>query len=86
MNARDIAKALGRRGGQARARRLSAGERTRIAALGAAARLRSLEAARRVMENFLYAAAVIELQGGQPAVARVRTSKGPLPGIYPRKS
>lgn len=86
MSLREIAQALGRRGGQARARRLSAEERTRIAALGAEARLRSLEAARRVAENFLYADAVLELQGGRPAVARVSSFTGPLPGAYSEKS
>jgi len=86
MNVREIAKALGRRGGEVRARRLSADERKRIAALGAAARLRSLEAAARVIDNVRYAAAVIELQGGAPAVTRMRTFKGRLPGIYSDRS
>lgn len=83
MDTREIAKALGRRGGRARARRLSAEERKRIASLGAKARLRSLQAAQRVTDNFRYLDAVIELRGGAPAVARTRKPEGPIPGIYP---
>ncbi len=82
MNLREVAQALGRRGGQARARRLSTEERTRIAALGAAARLRSLEAARRALTNLRYAAMVIEMRGGRPAVARLKTCDTVLPGLY----
>jgi hypothetical protein len=82
-NTRAIAKALGRRGGQARARRLSAEERRRIAALGGVARRASLEVARRIADNFSYLAAVQELGGRRPEAARVRTCKGPLPGLYP---
>lgn len=82
---RQIAKALGRRGGHARARRLSADERKRIASLGAEARLRSLEAAQRLTTNLRYAAMVIELRGGLPAVRRMKTCKSRLPGIYPER-
>ncbi|MDP3717937.1 MAG: hypothetical protein Q8T13_09270 [Acidobacteriota bacterium] len=78
-----IAAALGRLGGQARARRLEPAERKRIAALGGAARKRSLDVARRIADNFAYAAAVQELSGGQPTPARVKACKGPLPGLYP---
>jgi hypothetical protein len=78
-----MARALGRRGGRARARNLTADDRHRIAALGGAARRRSLEAARRHADNFLYAAMVLELQP-PPRVERVRNFNGPLPGIYPR--
>jgi hypothetical protein len=63
MNTRDMARALGRRGGRARARNLTADERRRIAALGGAARRRSLEAGERLTANFVYAAIVRELQG-----------------------
>ena len=85
MNARDMARALGRRGGRARARNLTADERRRIAALGGAARRRSLELAQRHHDNFIYAAIVLELQP-PPRVERMRTFDGPLPGLYPGKS
>jgi hypothetical protein len=86
MKVREMASALGSRGGRARARRLSAKARKRIAALGGKARARSLRAAQRVADNFRYAAAVLELQGRSPEVKRVKTFQGPLPGIYPAKS
>ena len=85
MNASDMARALGRRGGRARSRRLSAAEKKRVASLGAQARLRSLDAARRIADNFRYAAAVAEL-GERPAVRRVKAFAGPLPGLYPAGS
>ena len=84
-NTRAIAKALGRRGGQARARRLSAEERRRIAALGGAARRTSLEVARRIAENFAYLTAAQELGGRPPRPVRAGTCKGPLPGLYPNR-
>ena len=86
MVTRDIARLLGRRGGQARARRLDEAERKRIASLGGKARLRSLERARRIVQNLEYASAVSELQGQSRTVTRLKTFKGRLPGIYPRKS
>ena len=58
-----MAKAMGRRGGRARARRLSAERRRQIASLGGQARHRSLLVARRLTDNLLYAAAALELQG-----------------------
>jgi hypothetical protein len=82
MNARQMARALGSRGGYARARNLPADQRRRIAALGGAARRRSLERARRHEDNFRYAAIVLELQP-RPRVERMRTFEGPLPGLYP---
>jgi hypothetical protein len=82
MNARDMARALGRRGGRARARTLTADERRRIAALGGAARRRSLEAERRLAANFLYAAMVRELRP-PPSVQRMKAFNGRLPGLYP---
>lgn len=78
-----MAKALGRRGGQARARRLPASERRRIASLGAAARVRSLEAARRIEHNLRYAATVSALRGETARVARLHEFDGRLPGLYP---
>lgn len=85
MNPREMARALGRRGGRARARRLSAEERKRIASLGGKARRQSLEAARQISSTFAYAAMVEELQGGPRHVARMKRFRGPLPGIYPAK-
>jgi hypothetical protein len=83
MTARAAAAALGRRGGLARARRLSADERRRVASLGGIARRRSLEAARRIEINLRYAEAIRELRGISPAVVRVASTKSRLPGIYP---
>src|SRR5688500_2899969 len=60
VNARAMARARGRRGGRARARILTADARRRIAALGGAARRRSLELAQRHRDNFIYAAIVLE--------------------------
>lgn len=82
MDTREMARALGRRGGRARARNLSSDERRRIAALGGAARRRSLKLAQRHRDNFVYAAIVLELQP-RPRVDRMRTFDGPLPGLYP---
>ncbi len=86
MDTKTMAQALGRRGGRARARRLSSSEKARIASLGGAARRHSLEAARRIEQNFRYVAAVEALRGGRPRVVRIRSFDGPLPGIYPGTS
>lgn len=85
MNSRDMARALGRQGGRVRAKRLSIDQRKRIASLGGSARLQSLRAARRIADNFRYAAALRELRGPSRAVKRLRTFEGRLPGIYPAK-
>ena len=81
-----MARALGRKGGRARAQRLSVAEKKRIASLGGKARLRSLQAARRIADNFRYAAAVDGLRGQPAAVRRLKSFAGPLPGIYPAGS
>jgi hypothetical protein len=86
MDRSTIAKELGRRGGHVRAARLSAAERTRIASLGAAARRQSFEVARRIADNFKYAAAMTSLRGGASAVTRMKRFAGPLPGIYRKGS
>jgi general stress protein YciG len=52
VNASEIARVLGRRGGTARARALSREERREIAAKGGRARALSHHAERRVRENF----------------------------------
>jgi hypothetical protein len=86
MNPSEMAQALGRRGGRARASRLSAAEKKRIASLGGKARLQSLQAARRIADNLRYAAVLGDLRGQPTTVRRVRTFAGPLPGIYPAGS
>jgi len=52
MDASEIAQVLGRRGGIARARRLSRHQRREIASQGGRARALSYHAERRVRENF----------------------------------
>ena len=81
-----MARALGRRGGRARGRRLSTADRKRIASLGGKARRRSIQAARRIMDNLRYAAAVGDLQGQRKPLQRLKAFAGPLPGIYPTGS
>jgi hypothetical protein len=39
-----------------------------------------------VAENFRYAAAVLELRAAPAEVVRMKTFRGPLPGIYPPRS
>ena len=55
---------MGRRGGRARAKRLSAERRRQIASLGGRARHRSRLVAQRIVDNLRYVAAVLELRGG----------------------
>ena len=86
MTPSDIARALGRRGGLARGRRLSTAQKGAIAALGARARMRSLKAADDVLANFRYAEAVRQLSGEPTRVTRLRRFSGRLPGIYPSRS
>jgi hypothetical protein len=81
-----MASLLGRRGGRARARRLSADRRRAIASLGGRARRESLLVARRILDTLRYAEAAQELRGGPPAVRRTRTARGPLPGLYVDRS
>ena len=50
--------------------------------MGGTARLRSLQAARRIADNLSYAAVVDNLRGRPTTVTRLRTFAGPLPGIY----
>jgi hypothetical protein len=86
MSVSELARALGRRGGRARAERLSTADKKRIASLGGRARLLSLQAAQRIERNLRYAAALEELRGRKVKVRRLRTFAGPLPGIYPTRS
>lgn len=81
MNARQIAKALGRRGGLARARRLSAERRQEIAALGGMVKALSAKAAQRIEKNFKYLEVVKQFQQA-PKPKSVSRVSHPLPGIY----
>ena len=83
MTPSELAAALGRRGGRARAARLSAERKREIAAQGAASRRASLEAARRITVNYRYVEVVRQLAPRPPRVKRVSNARGPLPGIYP---
>jgi hypothetical protein len=76
-----IAKALGKRGGQARAKRLSAERKKAIAAQGGRSRAESLQLKRCIEENFKYVAAIQELQGGPVKVKHVKTWKHRLPSL-----
>lgn len=80
MNPTEAARALGQRGGQARAARLSPDQRKKIASLGGKARSLSFHAARRIRENFRYLAAVAALRPDPSKMTRMRTFGGPLPG------
>jgi hypothetical protein len=86
MDLGDMARAMGLRGGRTRASLPSSDRRRQIASLGGLARQRSLLAARRLVENLLYAAAVVELQGEAREVQRMKTFAGRLPGLYDRRS
>jgi hypothetical protein len=83
MDASEMARVLGRKGGRARDTRLSVAEKKRIASLGGQARRQSIEAARRIADNFRYAAVLAELRRQPATVERLRVFAGPLPGIYP---
>jgi hypothetical protein len=80
MTTGEMARTLGRRGGLARRRRLSSAEKTRIASLGAHARIESLRIARRILANFRYAEAVRALRGA-PRVKRTSQFNGRLPDL-----
>jgi hypothetical protein len=81
MTPSELAQALGRRGGRARAARLSAARKRQIAALGGRARRDSLTAGRRIAENFRYARAIDDLRGGRPRPERLREFTGRLPDL-----
>ena len=81
MNISNIAQALGRLGGKARATRLSGTEKKTIASLGGKSRAQSLIAAKRVRENFQYLAVTRHLQGPRPKAVRMKVFNGRLPGV-----
>ena len=85
MTCRSAARIMGRRGGRARARRLSPERRRSIASLGGSARRESLAAAGRIADNFVYAETVVALRGGPSPVERVSEFDGPLPGLPGRR-
>ena len=62
MTVNKHAKALGKRGGEKRAKRLSSEQKKVIASLGGKARAESLQAAKRIEENFLYLETIQELR------------------------
>ena len=84
MSLDQAARRLGKRGGLARARRLSAERRREIASQGGAAKRESLAVARRLADNFVYAAMMESLRGGPAAVERLSECDGPLPGLRKR--
>lgn len=81
MKASDMARALGKMGGKARAARLAPADKRRIAALGGRSRALSLHAVRRISENFRYVEAIDALQP-RPRVVRLQDFDGPLPRIH----
>ena len=85
MHASEMARALGRRGGRARGKRLSSAEKKRIASLGGKARFQSIQATRRIVDNLRYATVVSDFRRQPPNVKRLRAFAGPLPGIYPAR-
>jgi hypothetical protein len=80
MKPREIAKLLGSRGGRARAARLSAEARRRIAVQGGKARTESLKLASRIAETLRYASAVQTLRP-PTLVARLSVFSGRLPRV-----
>jgi len=82
MKAKELAKALGRLGGRARARRLSFERKKQIASLGGQARAQAHQVARRIAENFRYVNVARELAGRPRKVMRLKTFTGRLPGTY----
>ncbi len=81
MQISEMARALGRRGGLSRARRLSSQRLADIARAGATARGESLRLARTIRANFDYVRAIRELHPPRPVRSDTRCG-GKLPGIY----
>lgn len=83
MQMGEIARALGKLGGESRARRLSSSKKSEIAAMGGKSRARSLLAEKRIVENFRYVSAMRALEGGaSPITRRVKSCRNRLPGLY----
>lgn len=85
MNISSLAKVLGRRGGQVRAKRLSPERRREIAALGGKARANSLDLYKRMIENFRYVQTIREMCGETSGLKREKNFSGKLPGLYVKK-
>lgn len=81
MNARQIAKALGRKGGLARAKKLSAEQRRKIASKGGMVKALSAKANDRIESNFRFAES-LKILRPPPKVKSVSQIKGPLPTLY----
>lgn len=81
MTTSELAAELGRRGGRARAARLSPERRRQIAATGASARRQSLEAARRITANFHFLELVRAFAPEPPKVTRISHARAPLPDL-----
>ena len=81
MNHKNIAKILGKRGGLARAKNLSAEKRKAIAKAGAKARMESLKLAKRIEVNFRYLEMLRAFKPVEKSKS-VKTTKSKLPGIY----
>lgn len=81
MNLRKIAKKMGRKGGLARAKRLSAEQRIKIASLGGQVKALSAKAEQRIEKNYIYVKIVKELQKPPKPKSISRISHS-LPGIY----
>ncbi len=81
MNITQIAKALGRKGGLARARKLSAEQRKKIASKGGMVKALSAKANDRIESNFRFVETLKVLRPS-PKVKSVSKIKGPLPNIY----
>lgn len=81
MNINQIAKALGRKGGLARAKKLSAEQRRKISTRGGQIKAISAKAEQRILDNLLWLETLRELRKVNPvkSVSRVRNK---LPGIY----
>lgn len=80
-----MARALGSKGGKARAKNLAPAEKRRIAALGGRARALSIHTSRRIAENFRYVEALDALQP-RPKVTRLHNFAGPLPSLHVSRS
>lgn len=81
MNPRQLAQALGSRGGHARAKRLSAEQRKKIASLGGQVKALSEKANDRIESNFCFAR-TMKLLRKVPKIKSVSRIHHPLPGIY----
>ena len=76
----EMAKELGRRGGRARAKRLSKQRRQEIARLGAQARMESLRLTKAIAVNFDYVEALLHLSPPPPCTS-LSSFDGQLPEL-----